>query len=297
MLPDEPLELAPLRTLVAIARCGTVTAAARSLHLSQPAATHQIRQLEGRLGVALFERRGRTLALTEAGRLVVARAERVLGELGALRADLRALAGLEVGTVRVGGVPTAVLRLLPEPIAAFRQEHPGVGFFVREGGSAVIREAVSAGELDLGVVTLPCADAALVAEPWLDDPIVIVGWPGAPLGRAPFSATRLTGEPFIHGAPGSPVRSAVEAAFVAAGVEPRVVMELESLEAIKAHVAAGLGYAALSARAVERELAAGQLVALSPEGLALSRRLGLVWRAGAPLAPAVAAFLARLRAL
>lgn len=295
MAPDD-LDLAPLRTLVAIAQYGTLTEAARRLSLSQPAATHQIRLLERQLGTPVFERRGRGLVLTEAGRLVLARARRMLAELEGMASDLQALEGLERGHVRVGGGATAIVHLLPSLIGSFRQSHPGVSFYMREGATSSIAAAVAAGELDLGIVTLPCEQPGLDCEPWIDDAIRFMAWPGAPLAEGPIQLSALEGQPFIHAAPGSPLRQLVEGALQVAGVTPQVVMELQSIEAIKATVEEGLGYTALGERTATRELAEGRLVALAIQDVALSRQLGLVTRAGASLAPAVRAFREHLLA-
>jgi len=295
-MTSDHLELAPLEMLVAIATYGTVTEAARRLHLSQPAATHQIHHLERSLGHALFERRGRRLELTEAGRLAVARARRILGELDALRADLRAFETLETGEVRLGGGATATVHLLPKLIADFRSRYPGVSFYLREGTARNTLQAIANGELDLGIVTLPSQRPGLTVEPWLEDAIVFVAWPGAPLAGKPIPMEALNGVPFIHSGPDTPLRSLVDAGLSSAGIVPRVVMELESVEAIKTHVAEGLGYSALGIRAVEGELKEGKLVRVQPEGLSLTRCLALVYRDSMAFSPAVRAFLEELRA-
>lgn len=295
-MTTEHLELAPLEMLVAIATYGTVTEAARRLHLSQPAATHQIHHLERSLGHALFERRGRRLELTKAGRLALARARRILEELDGLRADLRAFETLETGEVRLGGGATATVHLLPKLIADFRSRYPGVSFYLREGTARNTLQAIANGELDLGIVTLPSQRPGLIVEPWLEDAIVFVAWPGAPLTGKPFPVTDLNDVPFIHSGPDTPLRSLVDAGLASAGIVPKVVMELESVEAIKTHVAEGLGYSALGIRAVQRELDEGKLVRLQPEGLSLTRCLALVYRESMAFSPAARAFLDELRA-
>lgn len=292
----DQLELGPLEMLVAIATHGTVTEAARRLHLSQPAATHQIRQLERSLGHSLFERRGRRLELTEAGRLAVTRARRVFEELDGLRADLHAFETLESGEVRLGGGATATVHLLPRLIADFRSRYPGVSFYLREGTARNTLQAIANGELDLGIVTLPSQRAGLTVEPWLEDALVFIAWPDAPLAGKPFPKEELNGVPFIHSGPETPLRSLVDAGLRGAGVQPRMVMELESVEAIKTHVAEGLGYSAVGIRAVSRELSEGRLICLLPEGLSMTRRLGLVYREHMAFSPAVQAFLNELRA-
>lgn len=296
-MTTETLELGPLEMLVAVATYGTVTEAARRLHLSQPAATHQIHHLERSLGHALFARRGRRLELTEAGRLAVARARRILGELEGLRADLRAFETLESGEIRLGGGATATVHVLPKLIADFRSRYPGVSFYLREGTARNTLQAIANGELDLGIVTLPSQRPGITVEPWLEDAIVFVAWPGAPLAGKPFPMALLNDVPFIHSGPDTPLRSLIESGLKSADITPRVVMELESVEAIKTHVAEGLGYSAVGIRAVERELKEGKLVRLQPEGLSLRRCLALVYRDSMAFSPAVRVFLDELRAI
>ncbi|MEB3221924.1 MAG: LysR family transcriptional regulator [Candidatus Sericytochromatia bacterium] len=293
--PPETLpDLTALQLLVALARHGTVTRAAASLHLSQPAATHQLRRLERQLGVALLERRGRGVALTAAGQAAVGRAARALEELAALGRDMRALAGLEAGHVRVGAGSTASIHLLPAWLATFRQRWPGVTVHLREAGTPEVLDALVAGDLDLGVVGLPAARRGVAITPWCEDPVAFLAWPGAPLAARPIAAADLTGAPFIHARAGSPIRAIVDAGLAAAGVAPREVMSLESVEAIKACVAAGLGYAAVSSRSAAADLAAGRLVPLAPAGLSLTRRFGLAVREGAAPVAAVQALLGLL---
>ena len=284
------MELALLRTLAATVDCGTLTEAARRLHLSQPAASHQIHQLERELGLAVFERSGRRLVLTEAGRVVLARARRILGEVDDLQQEMRALTELTVGDVRLGAGASAVIYMLPDLIRRFRHEHPGIRLFVREGPSAEVIAELHAGRLDLGIVTLPCAEAGITVVPWQGERIGLIGWPGSPLSQGTMPLAALQGAPFIDFGWSSPMRTIVDAALATAGIQVQRIMELHSIEAIKAYVAAGLGYAAVGMPSIQRELAEGRLAALQIEGLALERTLGIAYRTSAPQPPAVQAF-------
>lgn len=291
---NELTDLSALRLLLALDAHGTLTAAAEVLSLSQPAATHQLHRLERDLGVRVVEKRGRGLALTPAGRAVLARAGRIVGELTALTADLRALAGLESGEVRIGGGTSSTIHLLPGPLAAFRALYPGVSLFLREATTGEVMAAIAAGDLDVGVVALPASHPGLSITPWLDDTVLLLGAPGAPLTTGPFDPQALDGAPLITMRRGSRLRAATDAAFAAAGIAPHILMELESIEAMKAFAAAGLGYAPVGLRAATRELAEGRLVALAPRGLSIVRNFGLAVRTGAP-EPATQAFLRLLQ--
>lgn len=164
-----------------------------------------------------------------------------------------------------------MVQLLPRLIEGFRESHPKVSFYVREGSTAKMASAVASGDLDLAIAMLPCDHPDLACERWFEEPIVVVARPGAQL--------------------------AGQQAFGTVGIAPRVVMELESIEGIKAHVEAGLGYSALGFHSVERKLAGGQLVALAIRGLEIRRAMGLIYRRHAELSPAVSAFRTALLGL
>lgn len=288
------MNLEQLRLLRAISEHGTLTAAAERLHLSQPAATHQIHQLEKELGLPLFARSARRLQLTSIGERVLARARIILDESDAIHRDIAAIQNLDLGEVRMGGGPTATVHLLPNLISRFHARHPGIRFYVKEAHTREVVEWVAHGALDIGVTTLPCAHPRLAVFPWQEDHIVLVGWPGSPLSRGPLNPNALNGAPMIYPGPDSPLRERVETAFQQVGVEPDVVMELHSPEAAKAHVMAGLGYTAIGTRSVQEELADGRLVMLDLPALNLSRQLGIIVRRDLTLLPAVQAFLDHL---
>lgn len=293
---DAPeVELAALRLLLAIAEAGTLTQAAKRLHLSQPAATHQLAQLEKALGVRLFERSVRGLKATPAGLAATARAREALASLAAMSDDLRALGEGAAGLVRVGGGATTLLQLLPQVLTQFRKAHPRVAFELREGSTTRLAAWLDEGELDLAVVTLPLAAPGLSVEPWREDPLVPVGHPSSPLAGHPLVAADLVRVPWLLPPEGAPLRTAALAGFHAAGLRPAVAATLPSTEALKAAVEAGLGHAVLPAAAVRPALALGGLVALEAPPLWPARALGLAWRSQQALGPATQAFLDALR--
>lgn len=149
------MELTPLRYFIAIARAGHMTRAARALGVTQPALSAMLRKLETEAGAPLLDRTGRGVELTEAGRIFLRHAEESVARADAGIRAVRELVGLQAGSIRVGGGATATTYLLPPVVGQMRRAHPGVRFYIREAGSSAVAAAVSSGELDLGIVTLP----------------------------------------------------------------------------------------------------------------------------------------------
>lgn len=190
-----PVELTTLRQFIALARTGHMTRAARSLGLTQPALSASLRKLEAETGAPLVHRTGRGLELTEAGRTFLKYAEEAVRRADDGVRAVRELVGLHAGSIRVGGGATVTTYLLPRVVSAVRAAHPGLRFSIREAGSSAVAAAVSSGELDLGIVTLPIKgpDAEeLVKSPLVEDELrLIVPGPGA--GLASGNASRARG--------------------------------------------------------------------------------------------------------
>ncbi|MBX3365897.1 MAG: LysR family transcriptional regulator [Phycisphaeraceae bacterium] len=296
------MELTPLRYFVAIARAGHITRAAISLGVTQPALSASIQRLESEVGAPLLHRTGKGVELTDAGRAFLTHAEEALRASDTATRAVREVMGLERGSIRIGGGATAVAYLLPPVVSALRKSHPGLRFFVREGGSTDVAKAVLSGELDLGIVTLPVAipDAdGLVRVPLVEDELRLIVPPGhrlAPKLSRPttprkrnvpageFRWNDLAGEPFVAFEAGTAVRAVVDRAASAAGVTLNVIMELRSIESIKSMVDAGIGIALVSRFALDNHAGFG-----CRDGR-LSRSLALIRRRDRARSPAAEAF-------
>jgi DNA-binding transcriptional LysR family regulator len=286
-----------LRTLREIARHGSFSRAAESLHLSQPAVSLHMRQLETRCGTALLERVGKRAFPTPAGVLLLEHAGRAFAELEAAQAALRQLRGVVAGRLRLGTGATASIHLLPPLLGRIRARYPELELIVVTGNAPEIAAAVAGNELDLGIITLPVTGRQLLVTPLLQDPLVAVGPPGqAWPGRGGLTAAELARHPLIVYERGGTIRRIIDEWFRRGGARPRIVMELGSEEAIKRLVAAGLGLSVSPAMAVREEVRAGRLRTrqLAP---ALVRRLGVVRRRDKPETPALRTLLATLAGL
>lgn len=277
-----------MRQMVAIAEFGHMTRAAESLGVSQPALSAALGKLEKELGTELFHRTGHGVEATEAGRVFIEHARNTMIAADQAREAVRSLVGLEKGSIRVGAGATATGYLLPGVIKAVRKEHPGLKFSIREAGSVQVVQGVLAGELDLGVVTLPIehprsAELRIVHE--IEDELMLIVPSKHRLnGRKSFRWVDLEGESVIAFEAGSAVRHLLDSKAGSHGVELSVVMELRSIEAIVQMVRAGIGVGFVSRFGI-------------PEGAgirckdgALTRTLGVVRRGDRFLSHAAGAF-------
>ena len=283
-----------LRLLLAVSREGSVSRAAQRLHLTQPTLSAQLRQLAEQVGLPLFERVGRKLHLTAAGRVVLDTAARVEQELENLDETLAELRGDVVGRLRLAVVSTAET-FIPRLLGDFRRERPAVEVsLVVLNRDAVIRRLADNLD-DLYIMSRPPQAPPVVATPFLSNPLVVVAAAEHPLaGRETLQIEALAAEEFVLREPGSGTRQAAEHFFAAHGLALRPRLELGSNEAVKQAVAGGLGLSLLSAHALAHAVDEG-IAVLRVEGTPLPTQWQVVYPAGKRLSPLASAFLQFLR--
>ena len=284
------LSLRQLRTFHVMARHLNFTAAARELHVTQPAVSMQVRELEELCGSPLYERIGRRVHLTAAGEELAACARAILAVLADTAERLAALGGEGGGTLRLGAISTAEY-FAPALLAQFRARHPAVAVQIKVGNREDIVRRLLANEFDLAIMGRPPAGVPTVAASFAAHPLVVVAAPEHPLARArsvPFA--RLAGEHFLVREPGSGTRAAMEEVFGAHGLSIASSMEMSSNETIKQAVMAGLGLAFISRHVIGLELATRRLVVLPVRGLPLLREWYVIHLAAKRLTPLAAGF-------
>ena len=283
-----------LRLLLAVSREGSVSRAAQRLHLTQPTLSAQLRQLAEQVGLPLFERVGRKLHLTAAGRVVLDTANRVEQELERLDETLAELRGDVVGRLRLAVVSTAET-FIPRLLGDFRRERPAVEVsLVVLNRDAVIRRLADNLD-DLYIMSRPPQAPPVVATPFLSNPLVVVAAAEHPLaGRETLQIEALAAEEFVLREPGSGTRQAAEHFFAAHGLALRPRLELGSNEAVKQAVAGGLGLSLLSAHALAHAVDEG-IAVLRVDGTPLPTQWQVVYPAGKRLTPLAGAFLEFLR--
>ena len=284
------MDIANLQAFVAVAEHGSFSQAADQLHLTQPAVSKRIALLETELAVGLFDRPGRRVLLTEAGRALLPRARGILQELEDSRRLLRNLSGQVSGQLTVATSHHIGLHRLPPVLRRFVAAYPAVQLDMRFTDSELGCEAVLRGEAELAIVTLPTVARPPLQERLIwPDPLVAVAAREHPLaGEARVEAAQLAAYPAIL--PGSITftRQIVDDYFARQKLQPRIAFATNYLETIKMMVAVGLGWSILP-----RTMVDDGLVELAGN-LGISRRLGVVTHIGHTLSNAARAMLALL---
>jgi DNA-binding transcriptional LysR family regulator len=288
------LNLRDLRAFVAVAQTGSFTRAATRLHLSQPALTVQIRRLEEIVGVRLFDRNSRNVALTPAGRELLPVLQKSLHDMQQVLADARALADGSSGTVRIACLPTFAASLLPDLIQDLRRTVPGVGFHVRDGVASMVNALVRNEEVDIGLTGGETLDSLFDVLYSGVDRLVAVCPKAHPLARRRrIGAEDLAALPLVLTAQGTSVRAVVDAAFADARRTPVIACEPTYMMTAVAMVRGGLGVTILPATAREVRAEPG-LAVLPIDDSRFVRPIALVKKRGRTLPPVTEQFVAAL---
>ncbi|MEQ9120974.1 MAG: LysR family transcriptional regulator [Alphaproteobacteria bacterium] len=290
-----------LRTLALVVELGAFSRAAERLGVSQPAASQHVRQLEDALGVRLVERVGKRTRATRAGEALLVHARRIAADLDAAAAEMARFREGVVERVRIGTGATTCIYLLPPVLGRLKRRFPDLQISVRTGDTRDMALAIEANELDVGLVTLPIEGAMLSVTPALAEPFVAIspaeaGPAGDARANGPLTPAALAAGPLMLYEAGGNTRRLADDWFRRAGVAVEPTMELGSIEAIKALVAAGLGRAILPASAVA-DPARRQGVAVHALDPPLGRELAIVLRKDKRLTAGLRATVAGLGAL
>ncbi|MGX7003452.1 LysR substrate-binding domain-containing protein [Caballeronia sp. KNU42] len=282
-----------LITFATVAEHSNISRAALALHLSQPAVSGQLRQLQDEFGEPLYQREGRGIRLTSAGEQLAVYATRIRETVGQARAYRNALRGLERGTLRIGASTTPASYLLPYLIAEFHRQHPDVTVHTINGNTTEIVAAL--GSLDIAMIEGPVsADLPPGTEvtAWREDEIVAIAPSGHPLAAVSGGVTleALCAHSLVLREGGSGVRQLVERACARAGVQMRVALEITGVEGVKEAVRAGMGIGFVSAMSMRHEDGALQRLRIAPEPL--TRRFSILMPHGAAASRAAARFYA-----
>jgi molybdate transport repressor ModE-like protein len=260
------LDLTRLRVLVAVARTGSVTAAARALHYSQPSVSHHLARLEAETGAKLVQRAGRGVRLTEAGRKLAERGAEILGRLDAAETELAAHVGLRQGRVRMAAFPSALGTFVPAAATRLAAGHPGLELRLTEAEPPEAVRMLRAGHVDVAVIfryddSAPEADGVRM-RPLLDDPTYVVSAVSS-AGPPVADLAAYAGTPWIAGC--DRCRLHLLELCDAAGFEPGIYFTTEDFVAVQAMVAAGLGVTTLPGLALAAARNPGVQVAPLPD--------------------------------
>jgi DNA-binding transcriptional LysR family regulator len=286
--------LRQLRVFAAVARNLSFTRAARELHLTQPAVSQQVKQLEEEVGLPLFEHIGRKVHLAPAGVELLRYTDQAIELLRQAGETLAAMRGLKRGVLKLGAVSTAKY-FAPSLLSTFRPAYPEVSIQFAVGNREEIIHQLAANEIDLVIMGRPPRELETIAEPFAKHPLVIIASPTHPLAtKRRIKLSQLATESFLIREVGSGTRASMERVFRDRGVPIQVSMEVSSNETIKQAVMANMGISFISSHTVGLEIASGKLIVLDVVGLPLIRDWYVIHLRDKRLAPIPAAFRAFL---
>lgn len=284
------LTLRQLEVFEAVARHLSFTRAAEELYLTQPAVSMQVKQLEGVVGLPLYEQLGKKIHLTEAGRAMHRYSHAIGEQLREAQQLIEELKGIEGGRLRIT-VATTVNYFATRLLSTFCQRYKGVRVILHVTNREHLLRQLETNETDIALMGQPPADLDAVAEPFMDNPLVVIAAPDHALARERrIPLKRLQQETFLMRERGSGTRMAMERFLAEHGIKPSSSIEMTSNEAIKQSVEAGLGLGIVSAHTLELELEVGRLKVLNVESFPIMRRWYVVYRKGKRLSAAATAF-------
>ena len=264
--------------------------AAEELYLSQPAVSMQIKQLETHIGLPLFEQMGKKIFLTEAGRELFHYSRTITQQLAEMQSVFNEMKGLGQGRLTLSVVNTANY-FTPQLLAKFCRRYPGINVNLHVANRDAVLKQLADNSTDLAIMGQPPEGMDVSAESFLENPLVVIAAPDhslAKLKRVKF--TRLASETFLSREPGSGTRSAMERVFAQHHIQPHISMEMETNEAIKQAVQAGMGLGILSLHSIELEVETRRLAMLNVEHFPLLRHWYVVHRSSKRLSGAALAF-------
>jgi DNA-binding transcriptional LysR family regulator len=285
-----PYTIKQIQTFIEVAKEKSISKAAENLHVTQPAISMQIKQLEDVFGLALIEPMGRNIQLTNAGLEFLNRALAATSELKDLEAVMASHLNLGKGHIALGIVSTTKY-FVPMLLVEFRKTFPGITVSLKIDNRENILAMLARNEVDLVIMGRVPKEMDCTATPFATNPMAIVSGPNHPLSRrkqAQFSD--LADQEFVVREIGSGTRQAMERMFQEHGVQLKIAMEMPSNETIKQAVMAGMGLSFLSLRTVRHELASGHIVLLDIVGLPHIGHWYITHRAQKKLPPAALAF-------
>ncbi len=279
-----------IEVFTAVARHENYTRAAEELHLSQPAVSMQIRQLEDSIGLPLFEQVGKKIRLTDAGRYMYSVGRQIADILGEAEEVFEAFKGVERGTLALS-VATTASHFATRLLAEFSKQHAGIIISLDITNREVLRKQLENNEPDLVIMGQPPEGVEVEATAFMENPLVVIASPSHPLAkRKAIPLNEFEQENFVVREPGSGTRGATQRFFEQHGVAFHTAIEMTSNEAIKQAVEAGLGLGIVSSHTLELELETGRLKILDVVDFPIRRHWYMIQRKGKRLSPAAIAF-------
>ncbi len=286
-----PTTFRQLEIFACVAKHLNMTRASESLHLSQPAVSMQIKQIEYLLGMPLLEKNGKKLYLTEAGEITKEFAERMLSAQIALEETLAKLSGAEKGHLNLA-VPETANQFLTLVLAQFCKQHPDISFHLEIHNRTGLLDCIKENSTDLVIMGQSPVEMELVTQAFMKNPLVAIAPPDHQLNKEKnISLQQLMKNKFVVRESGSGTRIAMHRFFAEQRIQLKTSMEMPNNEAIKQAVAAGLGLGIISLHTLQQELALKQVRILQVEKMPIMRTWYIVHQKQKILSPAMQLFI------
>lgn len=288
------ITLRQLKVFEAVATHSSYSRAAEHLHLTQPAVSMQIKQLEGEIGLSLLDQIGKKIYLTEAGQELQKYSTHILQQLAEAESVFEEMKGLRFGKLTIS-VATTASYFVPQLLGQFNKRFPGITISLNVTNRETLLQQLARNEMDVAIMGQPPAGLGLEAVSFMDNPLVVIAPIDHPLATAKaIPLERIQQETFLVREQGSGTRSAMERFFTAKGIQLSKGSEMSTNEAIKQAVQAGMGLGILSLNTVTLELETKRLVVLDVESFPVLRHWYIVHRQGKRLSTVAQAFKAFL---
>jgi DNA-binding transcriptional LysR family regulator len=278
-----------------VARHRSMTKAAKELHMTQPAVSIQIKQLQEALGIPLIEVIGRQVYLTEAGRHLQKMHQAVDNEIESFYATISQLKGGLEGNLTISAASTAKY-FLPYLLGEFQRRYPNIQVSLKVTNRDEVLGHLTNNEYNLAILTQVPDDQSIDATPFLDNPLVMCAAPDHPLaGQPDINIQQLKGEPFIYRESGSGTRMVMERYLEEHDITVQPIMELGTNEAVKQAIMGGIGISLISKLSLENELTLNKISILDVQGLPIMSRWHTLFKKGKRLSPVTQNFLSFLQ--
>lgn len=279
-----------LKIFIAVCDTLNMTAAAKSLYMSQPAVSQAIGELEDYYGVRLFERLSRKLYLTQAGEKLLGYARHMIRMNEDIEKEMKSLQ--ETGLIRLGASVTIGATVLPQLVSRFGVENPSINIEVFEDNTQEIQKRLLTDKTDLGVVEGEINSPDILIKPFLEDELALICCKNHRFAELPeVPQKEVEKENFIIREQGSGTRKTFEDMMKAHDISWQVAWTCNNADTIKAAVIAGLGVSVISKRAVEKEVQAGELVTKPIEGIRFFRTFKIAYHKNKYLTPPMEKFI------
>lgn len=283
-----------LQVFLTIVECKSITKAASTLSLTQPAVSIQLKNLQDQFDIRLTEQVGKQIYITDFGLEIAAMAGRILNEVSAINFKTEQYKGVLTGRLKLAIVSTGKY-IMPYFLSGFLKKHQGIDLMMDVTNKSKVLQSLESNEVDLALVSVLPEKMPIEEELLLTNQLYLTGTVGENFDKGPYPKTILNQLPLIYREKGSATRAAMEKFMAKSGVKARKTMELTSNEAVKQAIMAGLGYSIMPLIGIHHELITGRMQIIPVSGLPIYTNWRIIWLKNKHLSPVANMYLEHIK--